>query len=712
MTIPNLPERIGRLDGLANNLWWSWHPEARNVFRTLDYQLWKSTGHNPVRELHEANPETLQTAVTDPSFLTLYNSVMSAFDTDISNSNTWFDINYPALLNGPVAYFSMEYAIHNSLPIYAGGLGILAGDICKEASDLGLPLVAIGFMYPQGYFHQHLCSHLESCQKEIYYQLEFDKAPIERVLSPDGDSAVVEVKLNDASLGIGVWRVRVGRTNIYLLDTNLERNPIQYQQLAARLYVADHEQRIQQEIVLGIGGVRVLRALNINPVVWHANEGHTAFMMLERVREEMAEGTSFAKAVNKVQSTTVFTTHTPVMAGHDVFPAQLVEKYLRSYRESLEIDQETFLQLGTQDGLGIQSFNMTAFAMRMAGNRCAVSQLHGRVTRKMWQGLWPDVLEEQVPISHVTNGIHVPTWIAPELYYLLKEYLGEDWIQEHDDNRLWEKLLNIPDEGLWAVHQLLKNKLLSTVRVRARKQWAQNDATPDEIPAMGTLLDPEALTIAFARRFTEYKRPMLIFRDIERLKRIVNNDWHPVQIIFTGKSHPVDIPSKNLVQQVYHLALDREFQGRIAFIENYDMHLSRYLVQGTDVWLNTPRRLQEACGTSGMKASLNGVLHLSVPDGWWHEGYNGSNGWVIGSDSPAPSSEEEDKADAEALYRLLEEEIVPLYYTQDRAGVPHGWVRMMKEAIHSLVPVFCTRRMLKEYADRIYRPAALSLRNV
>ena len=676
------------------------------MFRTLDYQLWKSTGHNPVRELHEANPETLQAAVTDLSFLTLYDSVMSAFDSDILNSDTWFDIKYPALLNGPVAYFSMEYAIHNSLPIYAGGLGILAGDICKEASDLGLPLVAIGFMYPQGYFHQHLCSHLESCQKEIYYQLEFDKAPIERVLSPGGDNAVVEVKLNDVTLGIGVWRVRVGRTNIYLLDTKLERNPIQYQQLAARLYVADHEQRIQQEIVLGIGGVRVLRALNINPVVWHANEGHAAFMMLERIREEVAKGTSFAEAVNKVQSTTVFTTHTPVMAGHDVFPAQLVEKYLRSYWKSLGIDRETFFQLGTQEGWGIQSFNMTAFAMRMASNRCAVSQLHRRVTQKMWQGLWPNVPEEQVPISHVTNGIHVPTWIAPELYYLLKKYLGKDWIQEHDDNKLWEHLLNIPDEELWAIHQLLKNKLLSTVRVRARKQWVQDDATPDEMPAMGTLLDPEVLTIAFARRFTEYKRPMLIFRDIERLKRIVDNDWHPVQIIFTGKSHPADIPSKNLVQQVYHLALDREFQGRIAFVENYDMHLSRYLVQGTDVWLNTPRRLQEACGTSGMKASLNGVLHLSVPDGWWHEGYNGSNGWVIGSDSPAPNSEEEDKADAEALYRLLEKEIVPLYYTQDRGGVPHGWVRMMKEAIRSLVPIFCTRRMLKEYTERIYLPAA------
>ena len=711
MTTPNLPERIDRLDELANNLWWSWHPQARNVFRTLDYQLWKTSGHNPARELHQVNPDTLQAAATDPPFLTLYDSVMSTFDTDMSDSNTWFATNYPALLNGPVAYFSMEYAIHNSLPIYAGGLGVLAGDICKEASDMGLPLVAVGFMYPQGYFHQHLCASSDSCQQEVYEQLDFDRAPINRVLSTKGDTALAKVQLGSITLAIGLWQVEVGRTNIYLLDTNLKENPAPYRQLSARLYVADHEQRLQQEIILGIGGVRVLRALNINPVVWHANEGHTAFMMLERTREEVAKGVSFAEAMSRVQSTTVFTTHTPMPAGHDIFPAQLVEKYCRGYWESLGIDREKFFQLGQQDITGIQYFNMTALALRMANQRCAVSQLHGKVTRRMWHGLWSEVPEDQVPISHVTNGIHVPSWIAPELYYLLEEYLGKNWIKEHDDNRLWEHLLDIPDEKLWAVHQLLKNKLVSTVRVRARKRWMQNNVAPSEMPAMGTLLDPEALTIAFARRFTEYKRPMLIFRDIERLRRIVNNDWHPVQIIFAGKSHPADLPSKHLVQQVYHLALDREFQGRIAFVENYDMHLARYLVHGVDVWLNTPRRLQEACGTSGMKASLNGVLHLSIRDGWWYEGYNGSNGWVIGSDLIAPKPEEEDEADAEALYRLLEEEIVPLYYSRDRGGVPHGWIRMVKESIRSIVPVFCTRRMLKEYTERMYQPAARSLRS-
>ncbi len=704
-----MPQRISRLDELAHNLWWTWHPQARHIFRTLDYQLWKWSGHNPVRQLHEASPETLQSAATDPSFLALYDSVISRFDNDMSNCATWFATNYPLLSDGLVAYFSMEYALHDSLPIYAGGLGVLAGDICKEASDIGLPLVAVGFMYPQGYFYQRLCESPNGCQQEVYEQLDFNKAPISRVLSAKGDPLVVEVQLGDVALAVGVWQVRVGRTDIYLLDTDLEANPEPHRQLSARLYVADREQRLQQEIILGIGGVRVLRALGISPVVWHANEGHTAFMMLERMREEVAKGASFAEAMSRVQATTVFTTHTPVLAGHDVFTAELVDKYFRRYREPLGIERETFLQLGQQDDSGTQYFNMTALALRTANHRSAVSQLHGQVTRKMWHVLWPDVAEDQVPISHITNGIHVPTWIAPELYYLFRKYLGEDWIEHHDDPRLWERLLNIPDEELWEVHQLLKNKLVSTVRVRARKRWVENDIPPAQMLAVGTLLDPEVLTMVFARRFTEYKRPALIFRDIERLKRIIANAWHPVQIIFAGKSHPADLPSKELVQQVYHLALDRRLQGRIAFIENYDMHLARYLVHGADVWLNAPRRLQEACGTSGMKASLNGVLHLSIRDGWWQEGYNGSNGWVIGSDLAVPATEEQDAADAEALYRLLEEEVVPLYYARDRNDVSHGWIRMMKEAIRSIAPAFSARRMLKEYIKGMYQTAARSL---
>ena len=463
---------------------------------------------------------------------------------------------------------------------------------------------------------------------------------------------------------------------------------------------------MQQEIVLGIGGVRALRALNINPVVWHANEGHTAFMMLERIRELVATGFSFDTATKMVQATTVFTTHTPVLAGHDMFPDKLLEKHLSGYHKSLGIDQEAFHQLGLLDDDVNRNFNMTALALRMSNQRCGVSQLHGEVTREMWHDLWPQVPEDKVPITHITNGVHVPSWIAPEMYHLFERYIGKDWIEEHDDSRFWERVYDIPDAEWWAVHQLLKHKLIAAMRECARNRWLDDDRTSKQMPSLGVLLSPEALTIGFARRFTEYKRPTLIFRDIERLKRIINNRWHPLQIVFAGKSHPADASSKHLLHEVYTLAADRGFQGRIAFVEDYDMHMARYLVQGVDVWLNTPRRLREACGTSGMKASLNGVLHLSVRDGWWHEGYNGANGWAIGSNPAALSPEEEDKADTEALFSLLENEIVPLYYTHDREGIPHGWIHMVKEAIRSIVPVYNTRRMLKDYTERLYREAA------
>jgi starch phosphorylase len=707
LTNSKIPERIGRLDELANNLWWSWHDEARQLFRSLDYPLWRLSGHNPVKELREVSSDTLEKAAGDPSFLEQYDSVMSAFDNDMTESDTWINHNCPEILSGPAAYFSMEYAIHNSLPIYAGGLGILAGDICKEASQLGLPLVAVGFMYPEGYFHQHLCINPDYCQEESYQQLTFAEAPIVRVSSPDGEPSVATVQLGDVTLSLGVWQVQVGRTDIYLLDTNLEENLSQYHELSARLYVADRELRLQQEILLGIGGVRVLRALDIKPLVWHANEGHTAFMMLERVREEVAGGMPFAEALKRVQATTVFTTHTPVLAGHDVFSTTQIERYLGDYWKSLGIDREAFLRFGYHESSGNQSFNMTALALRMAGQRCAVSQLHGKVTRKMWHSLWPEVSEEQVPISHVTNGIHVPSWIAPEIYYFFERHLGKDWINRHDETQLWERLWDVPDEELWAARLQLKRKLVGSIRERMRRRWLEEDEVPwKQMMAMGALLDPETLTIAFVRRFTEYKRPTLIFRDVERLKRIINNEFYPVQIIFAGKSHPVDLPSKALLHQVYTIATAREFQGRIVFVEDYDMHMARYLVQGVDVWLNAPRRLREACGTSGMKASLNGVMHLSVSDGWWHEGYNGANGWVIGDDYSPASPEEEDSTDAEALYRLLEEKIVPLYYDRDRRGIPNNWLTMVKEAISSVTPVYSARRMLKEYTERMYRPAA------
>ena len=703
-----LPKRIGRLDELAHNLWWSWHPQARDLFRILDYPLWRTSGHNPVKQLRDISSDKLKAAAADPAFLTLYDYVMSIFDADMSKQNTWVNTNHPDLLRGPITYFSMEFAIHNSLPIYAGGLGILGGDICKEASDLGLPLVGVGFMYPHGYFHQRISA--EGWQEETYRELDFTEAPITPVIFPQGKKPLLKVNLDAKSLFVAVWQVKVGRVSIYLLDTNVEGNASQDRQLSARLYIADSELRIQQEIVLGIGGVRILRALGIKPAIWHANEGHTAFMMLERVREEMEKGATFEEAVRKVQATTIFTTHTPVPAGHDVFPVHLVEKYFHNYCSSLGIDRRTFLELGQGDGVRQDTFNMTALALTLSGQCNAVSKLHGAVTRKMWHVLWPECKENEVPISHITNGIHVPTWVAPALGQLYEKYLGRDWINKHDDPKLWERVMDIPDEELWSVRRLLKRDLLVTMRERARKRWAEPEPALHQTLAMGALLDPWVLTIGFVRRFTEYKRPALIFYDIERLKRIINNEEWPVQIVFAGKSHPADLQSKYLIRQVYTLATNREFQGRIAFVEDYDMHIAHYLVRGVDVWLNTPRRLNEACGTSGMKASLNGVPNLSVRDGWWYEGYNRANGWAIGDGPRIYSPADEDKEDAEALYRILEQEIIPLYYDRDRDGVPHGWVHVVKEAIRSVVPGFCVRRTLKEYTNQIYLPATLPLK--
>lgn len=702
-----LPERIGRLEELACNLWWSWHPRARDLFRALDYTLWRTGGHNPVKQLREMSVDKLAAAAADPVFLSLYDSVMSAFDADMSDNSSWFAKNHGGILGGPVAYFSMEFAIHNSLPIYAGGLGVLAGDLCKEACDLGLPLVGVGFMYPQGYFHQHISA--EGWQEEIYEQLNFDEAPI-RPINPVSRSTwcgpLVQVQLGDRPVGLGAWQVRMGRDSLYLLCCDIEGNAPEDRQLCARLYTADQEQRIQQEIVLGVGGVRALRALGIDPSVWHSNEGHSAFMMLERIREQVEQGSSFDKALKKVQSTTVFTTHTPVAAGHDVFPVALVDRYLHGYRESLGISRETFLELGQQHGPGDEVFNMTVLALKLSGHRNAVSRLHGKITRRMWHGLWPDAGEDETPICHITNGIHVPTWAAPEMSRLYEKYLGPELAQKYDEPALREHLPDIPDEELWAAHQVLKRKLIGAMIERARQCSSARECSARQVLAMGALLDPNALTIGYVRRFASYKRPDLVFHDVERLKRIVTDGLRPVQIVFAGKSHPADLPSKQLLQHVFNLATDRGFQGRIAFVEDYDMHIAHYLVQGVDVWLNTPRRRFEASGTSGMKAALNGVLHLSVRDGWWHEGYNGNNGWAIGDDVESYDHKEEDRADASALYQLLEDEIVPLYYRRDRAGVPHDWIHLVKEAIRSIVPFFCTRRMLKEYIEKMYVPAA------
>ncbi len=699
---PKLPERIARLDELAHNLWWSWYPPARSMFRALDYSLWRMTTHNPVKQLHRVSPERLQAVAKEPGFLALYDSVIAAFDAVKSRKGAWYAEKYPDRLPGPIAFFSAEFALHASLPIYAGGLGILAGDFFKEASDLGVPMIGVGLMYPQGYFQQRISA--DGWQEEIYRQLDFyGEAPLVPVPARHGKT-LAKVQVAGRSVSLSAWQVNVGSTTIYLLDTNVEENTPQDRRLAERLYIADRDLRVEQETVLGIGGVRALRALGIEPAVWHINEGHAAFSTLERIKEKLDKGIGFGEAVQQVRATTVFTTHTPVPAGHDVFPTETMEKYFRDYWTSMDIGRETFLEMGRHSG-DTRAFNMTVQALKTADRRNAVSQLHGQVTRRTWGVLWPGVPEDKVPISHVTNGVHVPTWVAPEMARLYSEYIGADWLMKHDDPAIWERVKRIPDDKLWDARQAMKRKLVHIILERCQERWAEGKTSAEQVLALGALLDQDVLTIGFVRRFAEYKRPALILQDIERLKRIIKNDWRPVQIVFAGKSHPADLPSKFLLHQAFATASERQYRGRIAFVEDYDMHLAHYLVQGVDVWLNTPRRLWEACGTSGMKASINGAPHLSVLDGWWQEAYNGSNGWAIDGGVQNGGPQDQDTADAESLYRLLEEQVVPLYYDRDRTGVPRGWIRLVKEVIRTIVPQFCTRRMLKEYVDRIYLAA-------
>jgi starch phosphorylase len=709
--IPNYPEegpplklplRIGRLFELANNLWWSWHEEGRQVFRSLDYALWRTSGHNPVKQLRSMPTEKLEAASRDPAFLEFYDTVMEKYDEEMMRAHEWCGKTKMDTPSGQIAYFSAEYAIHYSLPIYAGGLGVLAGDICKESSDRGLPLVAVGFMYPQGYFRQRMSP--QGDQQEEYIQLDFDDAPINPCAWPYGCGPLIPIQLGDHVVYVKVWEAHVGRVNMYLMDTNVDENKPEDKMLSARLYTADQEERLRQLIVLGVGGVRTLRELRIETVVWHANEDHTAFMMLERLRLERANGASLETALQNVRRSTVFTTHTPVPAGHHVFSYQLMDRYARSLWEPLGIDRDTFLKLGQSDA-GAETFNLTAFAFRIAGQSNAVSKLHGKVTRHMWQGLWPDKTEEETPIKSVTNGVHLPTWQAPEIAALCQKHLDAQWKEDQDNQEYWSCLSDVPDDELWQIRQNLKRGLITTIQDRAQQRWTQDQVTTQQVIAMGSLLDPYALTIAFVRRFTAYKRPYLILSNIERLKRIITNPERPVQLIFAGKSHPADYQSKQLLKQVYTAALDKGFQGRIAFVEDYDLNVARQLVRGVDIWLNNPRRLQEACGTSGMKASMNGALNFSVRDGWWDEAYNGKNGWAIG-DTQVSSPEEEDRKDAESLYNLLEKEIAPLYYERDRKGVPRGWMQMVKEAIRTVTPAFNACRMMKEYNQEMYLPAA------
>jgi starch phosphorylase len=644
--------------------------------------------------------EILAAAAADDDYLRRYDEVMADFRTHVGGHHCSYLPFVPEDRNFAVAYFSAEYGLHRSLPFYAGGLGFLAGDHLKECSDLCIPLVAVGFMYPEGYLRQRLGD--DGWQENRDEPLDRDAAAIARVLDGNGDQVVVRVPLMEPPVHVAVWKVTVGQIPLYLLDSDIPQNDPASRGICARLYIGDLEQRLRQEIVLGLGGAEVLRSLGITHYLLHLNEGHAAFALLERLRELVVAGAEPDAARERIRRTSIFTTHTPVPAGHDVFPAELIERYFGSYWSSLGLDREAFLALGAHPEHPDEGFNMSALALRLSARANGVSRRHGEVSRRMWRSLWPDRPEADIPITHITNGVHVPTWIEPKVHLLLDEHLGADWLERHDDPATWDGLERIPDADLWRTHYWLKIKLIDAIRERARQRWLGDGGSPSLVMAGGALLDPSVLTIGFARRFATYKRANLILHDRERLARLLTDPRRPVQFIFAGKAHPADDPGKRLLQELVNAARNPVFGGRIAFVEDYGEQLAQYMVHGVDVWLNNPLPPLEASGTSGMKAALNGVPQLSFLDGWWEEGFDGHNGWAIAHEERGG---DRDRFDAVRLYGTIEKDIVPRYYEVDGDGVPLRWVQTMKAAMRAAGARFSARRMVKEYAERFYAQA-------
>ncbi len=685
-----VPARIQKLNELAYNLWWCWNAEARQLFRMLDRTLWRQTSQNPVLMLQQLSREQMEAAATDAAFLALYDHVLTSFEGYLSAEDTWFRRHYPDRTHDLIAYFCAEFAVHTSVPIYSGGLGLLAGDTCKEASDLGLPFVAIGALYPEGYFKQKVAA--DGSQEVMYERRDLKHIPHLPGRDDRGKRLLVSIPLDGRELKVSLWRMQAGRVPIYLMDSDIPENEPWDRDLVARLYGGDTEVRLRQEIVLGIGGVKALRTLGYEPTVLHLNEGHAGFAALEMIRQYRAQGLSLEKAKEATRHKLVFTTHTPVKAGHDEFPYYMMEQHFRHFWEKADIAREDFLGLGSPPGG--QTFSMTILALNTARKVNGVSRRHGEVSREMWHFLYPDRRVEDVPITSITNGVHVPTWLSGAMVQLFNRYVGPHWKEQHDDPQIWDRLADIPDEELWRTHLKLKFKLLAFVRNRAREAWMTDGTSPGQLVAAGALLNPQALTIGFARRFATYKRATLILRDMERLLGILHNPWRPVQLIFSGKPHPADEPGKYVLRQIYEACTNPRFGGRIAFLENYDKQVAHNLVGGVDIWLNTPEPPKEASGTSGQKAAINGVLNCSVLDGWWCEGYNGRNGWSIEG--------HDDASAADFLYRLLESEIVPMFYDRGPDDVPHVWVQRMRESIRTMAAAFSTRRMMGEYVSKIY----------
>ena len=700
--IPYLPERIEALERIALNLWWRWDRRARWMLRAVDPVIWSATRHNPVAMLRQVSPGRLAECASNPEFLVMYDRTVAAFEEMLENRDTWFARYFPDVSpEHPVAYFCAEFGLHNSIPIYSGGLGVLAGDHCKAASDMGVPLIGVGLLYSKGYFDQKL--NLDGWQEDSDEVFDPEIMPLLRLTGPSGSLSLACVETSGRPIHVGAWLLEAGRVKLYLLDTNLPENDPGDRELTYKLYGGGHEHRLKQEWLLGIGGVRVLNTLGIRPGAWHANEGHASFMMVERVREHLEAGASKEDAVRKVRAHSIFTTHTPVPAGHDMFPPEMVEGVCSAYWADGPVDRETFFAIGGHPDLDKGRFHMTAAGIRLSASVNGVSKRHRRVTQELWTSLWPGRDPAHVPVGSVTNGVHLPSWMSHHYMVLLDGLFGEDWEARLNGPRPWDRVHELDDTMLWNIHVYLKETLLDFCKEQARLRWIQLWKEAAHLVGAGTLLTPEPLTIGFARRFATYKRANLLFRDEERLRRLLTDPRRPVQLVFSGKAHPADDDAKRVLQRVWQLTRDPRFEGRIAFVEDYEMHVAHRLIQGVDVWLNMPRVPMEASGTSGMKAALNCVPQIGTLDGWWAEGFTGTNGWAV--PVAEGTDDEVDAHDHDALFTLLEREVVPLYYERDEEDLPRGWIRKMKEALRVAGTHFTAERMVQEYAECYYVPA-------
>jgi len=694
---PALPPRISGLAAVAGNLAWSWNREARALFAAIDERLWDRVRGNPIALLRLVDPERLEACAQDEAFVQAYDGVMRWFAEERSSEHTWYARNYPEIADRALAYFCAEFGVHSSVPIYSGGLGILAGDHCKAASDLGVPLVGVGILYRAGYLDQHI--RPDGWQQDGDDRVDVGMTPLTPLTGPEDGPYLTTVRTAGRDVVVRGMQLHVGRVRIVLLDSDVDSNHPDDRTLLSRLYGGGLDTRLRQEWLLGVAGVRALRALNVDPAVWHSNEGHAAFMLIERLRELAGRGVRFTDAVHAIRQTSVFTTHTPVPAGHDVFPREAVAQCAGPIWRELGIDEDTFFHLGFDPQHGPQSFHMTATAIRLSSRVNGVSRRHGAVTRKLWAPLWPGREPDRVPIGYITNGVHLATWMANSIMALLDRRLGADWGEHIDDPLIWDRVLSLDPEELWRLHRHQKEQLMQFVREEARRSYATRSLESAQLVGAGTLLDPSALTIGFARRFATYKRADLVFRDAERLRLLLINRERPVQIIFAGKAHPADAPGKQTLQAVYHFTREPRFEGRVAFVEDYDMRLAQLLVRGVDVWLNLPKVPMEASGTSGMKAALNGVPQLSTMDGWWEEGFDGNNGWAI------RPSEDSDDATADALYTALETQVVPRFYSRNAHDIPEDWIATMRYALRAAGKQFAARRMVEQYVTESYAPA-------